>query len=120
MFQPSMGGNRCWGATKTFFLAMITPADNGCLLQVEVSTNAKKFEIVGRNEWTGRLKIKLASPPSEGRANKELVEKLSEALSVPVTIVQGLKSHKKTVLLNISEKELKNRLDLHENRAGKA
>lgn len=120
MFQPSMGGNRCWGATKTFFLAMITPTDNGCLLEVEVSTNAKQFEIVGRNEWTDRLRVRLTSPPSEGRANRELEEKLSEAFSVPAKIVQGLKIHKKTVLLNISEEELKNRLDLHENRAGKA
>lgn len=90
------------------------------MLEVEVSTNAREFGILGRNPWTNRLKIRLVSPPSEGRANRELEQKLSEAFSAPAKIIQGLKSSKKTVLVETCEKELLKRLEGYENRAGKA
>lgn len=65
---------------------------------VKVSPRSKRSGIVGIENDT--IKIALKSPPVEGRANKELIEILSEKLKVPkknIRILRGEKSRKKLI-----------------------
>lgn len=79
---------------------------------VAVHPNARQSEVAG---WTDNvLHLKIAAPPVEGKANKEVVEFLSRALKAPrsqVTIEKGLASrHKKVVIRGLSLPEVLRRL----------
>lgn len=68
-------------------------------LKVKIQPRSKKNEIAGILP-NGTIKIKIAAPPLEGRANKELVKFLSEEYSVPksqIQILQGKNSSYKLV-----------------------
>lgn len=61
------------------------------ILTVHASPNAKKTEVTG---WLddNTVKIKIAAPPREGKANKELVRFLAEYYKKPkaaIKIVRG-------------------------------
>lgn len=68
------------------------------VLALHVQPGAKRTEAAGTH---GRaLKVRLAAPPVDGKANAELVRFLAEAFGVPrrqVTIVRGESSREKTV-----------------------
>lgn len=68
------------------------------VLALHVQPGAKRTETAGTH---GRaLKVRLAAPPVDGKANAELVRFLAEAFGVPrrqVTIVRGESSREKTV-----------------------
>ncbi|MBI5599890.1 MAG: YggU family protein [Deltaproteobacteria bacterium] len=69
-------------------------------LRVFVQPGAKKDEISGTHG--NELKIKLAAPPVEGRANKRLVELLARLFKTKksaITIKHGAASRKKLVKL---------------------
>jgi uncharacterized protein (TIGR00251 family) len=60
--------------------------------------NAKRSEVVGPHG--DALKLKIAAPALEGRANEELVEFLANKLGVSrrtITLVSGKKSRDKVV-----------------------
>ena len=61
-------------------------------LALKVTPGAKKNEILGWEDdypQVGRvLKLKIAAPPVEGKANKEIVLFLSKALGIPKTSVE--------------------------------
>jgi uncharacterized protein (TIGR00251 family) len=48
-----------------------------------VVPNSKTQGIEGVDEWRGALKIRIKSQAQKGKANRELVEFLSSALSIP-------------------------------------
>ena len=61
---------------------------------------AARSEFAG--EHGGRLKLRLAAPPVEGRANAALIEFLAEYFGVPkrnVRIAAGHKSRRKRVVV---------------------
>jgi len=64
-----------------------------------------------RGGYGNGLKVKIKSPPVEGRANKELIEVLSEELGIPkgdIEIVSGKSSRNKVVRLKgISPERIK-------------
>jgi uncharacterized protein len=63
-----------------------------------VQPGAKRSEFAGRHGE--RIKLRLAAPPVEGKANAALIEFLAEYFGVPrrnVTIVSGIKSRAKRV-----------------------
>jgi len=67
--------------------------------KIQVIPLSSKSEILG-SLADGTIKIKLKSPPFEGRANAELIKLLSKFFSVPksqVKIIKGLKSKKKII-----------------------
>lgn len=79
-----------------------------CLIQAGKKTD----EVVGIHD--NRLKIKVAAPASEGKANKHLIRLFSQWCSVPksrVMILKGLTSHQKTIAI-VEPKNLPNQLEI--------
>jgi uncharacterized protein len=65
-----------------------------------VQPGAKRSEFAGRHGE--RIKLRLAAPPVDGKANAALIEFLAEYFGVPrrnVTIVSGVKSRAKRVAI---------------------
>ncbi len=64
-----------------------------------------------------RLKLVVQAPPVEGAANQAVIEHISSTLRLPrsrVTIVSGLKSRSKTVLVDLQADEVRSRIPLEE------
>lgn len=76
------------------------------LLAVRVQPGASRTGAVGPAGPAGEeLKVRLASPPVDGRANDELVRWLAKELGVPrsaVTLVRGQRSRSKVVRVAVS------------------
>ena len=75
-------------------------------LAIKVTPGAKKNEIIGWEEdypQVGRvLKLRIAAPPVEGKANKEIVAFLAKTLGIPkaaVDLVHGTSGRIKLVNL---------------------
>jgi len=69
-------------------------------LSVKVQPNARQQEIQKINE--GEYKVHVLSPPSEGKANKEVIDVIASYFHLPrsrVKIIRGRKSRKKIVIL---------------------
>lgn len=67
-------------------------------IAVHVQPGAKRTEIAGRHG--DALKIRLAAPPVDGKANDALIAFLAESFGVPrrrVTLLRGAKSRDKVV-----------------------
>ena len=76
----------------------IREKDGGVSFLVRVQPRASRSEIAG--EWQGGLRVRLAAPPVDDRANEELRRLLAERLNVPlaaVRITQGQHSRSKRV-----------------------
>ncbi len=78
------------------------------LFVIRVVPNASKTEVVG---WMsdGCLKMKIAAPPVDGKANQELVSYLAKKFRVSkseIEITNGLASKKKTVRLPLEREAL--------------
>ncbi|NOT81354.1 MAG: YggU family protein [Gallionella sp.] len=77
---------------------------NGVItLTLHVQPGAKRSEIVGLHG--DALKIKLAAPPVEGRANEALLKFIAELFDVPIRNVelrQGDQSRRKVVSISDS------------------
>ncbi len=71
----------------------------GTLLLIHVQPKAKKNSIEGIDEWRGRLKVKIKTPPVDGKANKEVVKFFSKLLGAEVEIVKGETSREKDLLV---------------------
>lgn len=74
------------------------------ILDLHVQPGASRSEFAG--EHGGRIKVRLAAPPMEGRANEALVEFLADYFEVPrrnVRITAGLKSRRKRVVVEGAE-----------------
>ncbi|WP_202033319.1 DUF167 domain-containing protein [Nocardioides sp. WS12] len=76
------------------------------LLSVRVQPGASRTDVVGPTGVDGaELKIRLASPPVDGRANEELLRWLAREVGVPksaVTLVRGQTSRSKVVRIDLS------------------
>ena len=70
-------------------------------LTIQVQPKAKRNEVLGFAE--GILRLKIAAPPVEGKANKEVISYLSEVLDIPkgsVDIERGHTSKIKIIAIN--------------------
>jgi uncharacterized protein (TIGR00251 family) len=68
----------------------------GVLITVHAQPGAKRAEVVGTHG--DALKVRIAAPPIEGRANDALTEFFADRLGVPrraVTLVSGESSRRK-------------------------
>jgi uncharacterized protein (TIGR00251 family) len=69
-------------------------------LAIKVTPNAGRNEIVGLKD--GVFHIKIAAPPDKGKANKELIDFLSEKLETrksAVLVVKGQTSRHKVIII---------------------
>jgi hypothetical protein len=76
-------------------------AGNDWLLELHVQPGAKVTAVAG--EHGGRLKLKIAAPPVDNRANAQLLAWLAAQLGVPksaVRLVRGEASRQKTVAVS--------------------
>lgn len=85
-----------------------------CVLPIKAVPNAPRGEVCG---WLGEaVKVKLAAPPVEGRANAALCEFLADALGLPrraVTLLHGETSrHKRVRIEGLDLAEVRRRLGL--------
>ena len=72
--------------------------DRGLTFAVRVVPRASRSEIAGEHD--GALRVRIAAPPVEGAANRELVRTLAKIFKVPqnaVEIVSGASSKTKRV-----------------------
>jgi uncharacterized protein (TIGR00251 family) len=72
--------------------------DDALLLVLHVQPGAKRSEVAGLHG--DALKIRLAAPPIEGRANEALLRFVADSFRVPlrnVELRQGVQSRHKTV-----------------------
>lgn len=87
---------------------------DGVTLAVWASPGARRSEVTGVAD--GRLKVRLAAPALDGRANRELVRWLAEALGLRrtgVELVSGEHARRKTIrLTGVTLAEARRRLGL--------
>jgi uncharacterized protein (TIGR00251 family) len=83
-------------------------------IAVRAQPRASRTEIVGRQG--DRLKVRLAAPPVDGAANKELEKLVAKVLGVPrssVEVVRGASGRDKTIRVHgMDAAEIRIRLDL--------
>ena len=68
-----------------------TEAGGAITFKVRVVPRASKSAIVGRHD--GALKVRIAAPPVEGAANRELMRLLSLSFGVPTRSVELISGH---------------------------
>lgn len=71
------------------------------IIEVLISPKASKNKIVGLHD--NRLKIRIAAPPVDGKANIELVKFLADELGTPtynIEIETGYSSKRKTIKIS--------------------
>lgn len=73
---------------------------DGITVMIEVSPKSDKFQIIGYNEWRKTLEVKIKSPPTKGKANKEIMKEFSNLTGHPAEIVSGHKSRQKTLKIS--------------------
>ncbi len=82
------------------------------MLSLHVQPGAKTTEVVGL--YGDALKIRLAAPPVDGKANECLLEYVADTLNVPkrqVTLVSGLSSRsKRVVVVGMTAEEIERRM----------
>lgn len=84
---------------------MLKETKDGLIVNIKISPNSKKNEIVREEEYT---KIKITAQPIDGKANKALVEFLSKNFKIPKTsikILKGETSKEKTILFETKDEE---------------
>jgi uncharacterized protein (TIGR00251 family) len=72
--------------------------EHAITLTVRVVPRASRSEIAGYHD--GALRVRVAAPPVEGAANRELIKFLSKSFRVPqnaVTIISGSNSRNKII-----------------------
>lgn len=76
-------------------------------LTLRVQPGARASQVVGLTD-DGVLRVRVAAPATEGRANQALVDLMAGLLRVPksrITIVRGLGSRNKMVVVEGMERE---------------
>jgi uncharacterized protein (TIGR00251 family) len=74
------------------------PVTSSCLIHLKVVPNSRRDQIVG--PYADRLKVKVAAPPEDGRANKAVCELLADALNISprdIKVIAGHTSPEKTI-----------------------
>jgi uncharacterized protein (TIGR00251 family) len=78
----------------------VTQHAEGCILPVRVQPGARRTCVLG--EQAGALKVAVAAPAQDGKANMALIETLSRALGVrrsQVELLSGKTSRNKKILI---------------------
>ena len=81
----------------------LTRRGDGVQLLLSVMPNAKRTEVDGLHD--GALRVRLAAPPIDGRANEALIAWLAKSLGVAkrdVEVLRGGSSRRKQVAIAVS------------------
>ena len=84
---------------------MLKETKDGIILQLRISPNASKNEIITTDDM---LKVKITAQPVDGKANKALIEYLSKSFKIPKTsfkIIKGETSKDKTLMVSVTDEE---------------
>jgi uncharacterized protein (TIGR00251 family) len=86
------------------FEEAVTEDGTGVILAIEVSPASGKAEfLTGYDSWRRSIRCAVGSPPSRGRANREVIESLAAAIGMPATsvhILSGATRSRKRVRLD--------------------
>lgn len=91
----------------------IQNAKNGIILKIYLQPCSSLDQVCGL--FGDRLKIKISSPPVDGRANEQIIEFLSTFFEIKkhqLEIMRGLQSRKKDILIIASEEQIRKKLAL--------
>lgn len=89
---------------------MIRKTHEGIVVNLRISPNAKKNEIIKDGEI---IKVKITALPIDGKANKALVEFFAKNFKIPKTSIEILKgetSKEKTILFKTMDEDKVNNL----------
>jgi uncharacterized protein (TIGR00251 family) len=90
----------------------LAPRASGCTLAVAVIPNAKRTATDGLHD--GALRVRLAAPPVDGKANLRLCEWLADELRCArrgVTVLRGATARRKQVAIDLPPGEVASWLD---------
>ena len=86
------------------------------IILVQIQPKSSRNEIVGIHD--GRLKIKITTPPVDGKANESLIEFLAKTFKISKSKVEILKKHTsklKTIkLLGVNENTYRSTIGKYE------
>ncbi|MFO0856667.1 MAG: DUF167 domain-containing protein [Phycisphaerales bacterium] len=85
------------GSSENTFASDVQGAGPACVLRLKVVPGSRRDQVVGT--YGDRLKVKVAAPPEDGRANQAVCELLAKHLKIAsrsVTIVSGQTNPEKT------------------------
>ncbi|NHJ33250.1 MAG: YggU family protein [Asgard group archaeon] len=91
--------------TKMGLEEVISESKKGVVLRLQVKPNSKKQELV--IDSSNSITIFVKAPPDKGKANKELLKFIAKILkksSSEITIVAGLTSRDKTIVIQNDDK----------------
>lgn len=89
---------------------MIRKTNEGIIVNLRISPNAKKNEIIKDGDI---IKVKITALPIDGKANKALVELFAKNFKIPKTSIEILKgetSKEKTILFKTMDEDKVNNL----------
>ncbi|NRF66209.1 DUF167 domain-containing protein [Aquincola sp. S2] len=81
---------------------VVARGDLSCVLDVSVVPNAKRTEVDGTHD--GALRVRLAAPPVDGKANARLIDWLAGELGCPkraLSLLRGQAARRKQVLIEL-------------------
>jgi len=81
--------------------------ENGVMLSIKVIPNSSKNELIYKD---GALRLKITTPPVDGKANKFVTEFLSKKFKIPKTsieIIRGDSTREKLILLGTTDEDKK-------------
>ncbi|MEX0725006.1 MAG: DUF167 domain-containing protein [Planctomycetaceae bacterium] len=91
----------------------LTETAEGIILPVQAQPRAKRVGVTGVH--AGRLKVAVAEPPEQGKANAAIIRVLAEALQLKrlqIEITAGASSsHKRFLVTGVDRAVLQNRLN---------
>lgn len=96
MKKPMAGG-----ATPSSWPCLRT-VPQGALLDLSVVPGAKRTELIGLHD--GALRVRLAAPPVDGKANEALLKWIADELGLSqrsVQLLRGASSRRKQLLLEL-------------------
>lgn len=89
---------------------MIRKTNEGIIVNLRISPNAKKNEIIKDGDI---IKVKITALPIDGKANKALVEFFAKNFKIPKTSIEILKgetSKEKTILFKTMDEDKVNNI----------
>lgn len=89
---------------------MIRKTNEGIIVNLRISPNAKKNEIIKGGDI---IKVKITALPIDGKANKALVEFFAKNFKIPKTSIEILKgetSKEKTIFFKTMDEDKVNNL----------